>query len=79
MYRTTIMLPEELKSRVVRESQAMGLSLGAYIREALTLALDAGGESGNEDSLLSDTASYAGEAPPDSSRQHDDYLYGDRS
>ena len=79
MYRTTIMLPEELKSRVVRESASLGVSLGEFVRGALAAALDDGTSSEDNDTLFSDHASYAGKAPKNAAASHDDYLYGTSS
>ena len=78
MHRTTIMLPEKLKSRVVRESRALGLSLGEYVRVALEASLDASRAADSaDDALLEDTTSYVGKAPTDAAGHHDDYLYAE--
>jgi len=76
MYRTTIMLPEDLKSRVVRESNSLGISLGEFVRGALAAALDVNAGDPVNDTLLSDNASYAGKTPSDMAQRHDEYLYG---
>ena len=78
MYRTTIMLPEDLKSKVVRESAALGISLGEFVRGALASALDDNESSGSNDTLLVDGATYEGRAPKDAADNHDAYLYGIR-
>jgi len=75
MYRTTIMLPEELKSRVVRESQALGISLGEFVRGALSAAVDASETEATSDPLLTDHACHRGRAPRHAAAKHDDYLY----
>jgi len=75
MYRTTIMLPEELKSRVVRESQALGISLGEFVRGALSAAVDASESKTTSDPLLADHACHTGRVPRDAAAKHDDYLY----
>lgn len=76
MYRTTIMLPDDLKSRVVRESRALGISLGEYVRGALSAALDASASQTSDDPLLTDHATHKGRVPSDTAAGHDDYLYG---
>lgn len=75
MYRTTVMLPEELKSRVVRESQALGISLGEFVRGALSAAVDAAESEATSDPLLADNARHPGRATRDAAAKHDDYLY----
>ena len=39
MKRTTIMIPEDLKIRATRRANAIGISLGEFIREPLEKAL----------------------------------------
>ena len=39
MKRTTIMIPEDLKIRATRRANAIGISLGEFIRESLEKAL----------------------------------------
>ncbi len=75
MYRTTIMLPETLKSRVVREAQAQGISLGEFVRGALDAAVRSRESDRPTDSLLTDCALYGGETPTDMADRHDGYLY----
>ena len=78
MYRTTIMLPDVLKAQVMNESASLGISLGEFVRNALSMALNAKKET-LSDTLFSDTAAYAGKAPRNSASQHDEYLYGNPS
>ena len=78
MHRTTIMLPQDLKHRVVRESQRLGVSLGEYVRVSLESALGREDQSGSDDPLFSDDAVFSGHAPRDASATHDEYLYGER-
>lgn len=74
MNRTTIMLPEKLKSRAAEEASNRGVSLGELIRKALqellTDPLDFEG-----DSFFADTARFTGDAPTDLAADHDRYLY----
>jgi predicted DNA-binding protein len=77
MYRTTIMLPEELKSRVVRESDALGISMGEFIREAVSAAVEKKSAESAVDVLLDDEAVFEGDAPDDTASRHDHYLYGE--
>ncbi len=77
MHRTTIMLPERLRSEVVRESSRLGISLGAYVREALEMSLASQKVNTTVDPLFSDSAVYSGEGPSDAALNHDEYLYGD--
>jgi len=75
MYRTTVMLPEDLKSRCVREAQALGVSFGEFVREALATAADAAENPDTVDPLFADTAVYEGDTPTDVSGKHDAHLY----
>ncbi len=78
MDRTTIMLPPELKTRAANQAKKMRISLGQYIREALTksLEMDSRREAG-DDSLFLDNAVFNGVVPKDVTANHDRYLYGD--
>lgn len=75
MYRTTIMLPEALKSRVVREAHAQGISLGEFVRGALDAAVLSRESDRPTDPLLTDCATHGGETPHDAADRHDGYLY----
>jgi hypothetical protein len=76
MKRTTIMLPARLKSRVEYRARSEGVSLGEFVRMALTEALRvAEAAEPSHDSLLVDPDVFDGEIPPDTSEQHDTYLY----
>ena len=77
MNRTTIMLDEELKARVVMRAREQGVSLAQWIRIAIARNLEEGQGGTPSDSLLADTAVFTGDAPADLSEQHDKYLYGD--
>ncbi|MEK7745867.1 MAG: CopG family transcriptional regulator [Elusimicrobiota bacterium] len=77
MKRTTIMVPEDLRSRVLRRARERGISFGEMVRESLSAALEVPGKKRAQDTLLADTAVYKGAAPGDLSLRHDDHLYGE--
>jgi len=71
------MLPDDLRQRAFAEAQRLGISFGAFVREAMHAALNPARRKGlRTDSLLSDRAAYRGGVPADYSASHDDYLYG---
>ena len=79
MKRTSLMLPDDLKIRAHNRAKGMGISLGELIRESLEITLDnADEEKLTKDSLFADDALYDGEVPKDLSRNHDQYLYGEK-
>ena len=79
MHRTTIMLPAELKNRAARYCEQKGISLGGLIREALAREIRQAGETGSgQDTFFADKEIYKKGAPDDLSRNHDEYLYGNR-
>lgn len=80
MKRTTIMLPEELKTMARKRANIMGISLGSFIREAiknslLDTSLQKSGY--DQDPFFTDSEIFTGKAPEDLSTDHDRYLYGD--
>jgi len=77
MKRTTIMIPEDLKIRAARRANAVGISLGGFIRESLERALNSDSKVALDDSYLSDNSVYEGDIPADLAQNHDKYLYGD--
>lgn len=77
MKRTTIMIPQDLKIRAERRANSAGLSLGAFIREALEKALRSDADETLDDPLLNDNAVYEGDTEADLAQNHDKYLYGD--
>ena len=77
MKRTTIMIPEDLKIRAARRANAVGISLGGFIRESLERALNSDCKVALDDSYLSDNSVYEGDIPADLAQNHDKYLYGD--
>ena len=76
MFRTTIMLPQDLKSQAEEKARQLGVSLGEFIRKSMWFSLKAVPK--NRDSFLGDHALYTGKVPKDLSARHDDYLYGGR-
>lgn len=77
MRRTTIMMPDDLRTKAMTRARSMGMSLGQFIRTALERALeDRNNTSPEEDPLLDDRAVFDGEVPSDISKNHDSYLYG---
>ena len=79
MHRTTIMLPDDLRNRAVRRAKETGVSLGELIRQAVETLLSRSRSPAREDPLFRDAAVYDGEAPSDSTQNHDRYLYGEES
>lgn len=79
MIRTTIMLPNDLKTRAVHWAQQRGASLGEIVREALEIMLKISKSKSTtiSDPFFEDTAVYKGKAPKDLALNHDTYLYGD--
>ena len=78
MQRTSIMLPNDLKSRAAQYARRQGMSLGLFIRKSLEsmLGQDANGAS-KYDPLFNDRQVYHGNTPNDLARNHDKYLYGE--
>ena len=75
MHRTTIMLPEELKSKAKQRAQSYGVSLGELIRLALERYLKPVLPGENKDPYLSCTLVFDEPGgPTDISERHDDYL-----
>ena len=80
MKRTTVMIPEDLKIQALKHANMTGMSLGGFIREALERALElANGDKLVDDPFFTDRVVFNGETPSDLARNHDEYLYGDRS
>ena len=78
MERTTIMLPSDLKAKVQKRANYMGMSLGQYIREAVVNSLEyqQRDQPIEEDPLFADDAVFVGKGPGDIAENHDRYLYG---
>ncbi|MBI5201662.1 MAG: hypothetical protein HY925_08770 [Elusimicrobia bacterium] len=63
-----------MKRRVERAADARGISLGAYLREALVKSLTSAGE---KDPLIADSRIFTGKVPANLSAEHDRHLYGE--
>ncbi|MBI2838900.1 MAG: hypothetical protein HYX75_11325 [Acidobacteria bacterium] len=77
MRRTTVMLPDDLKTRAVLRARKLGISLGELIRSSLKDSAGKGARGEATDTMYDDAAIYRGPAPRDLSDRHDAYLYGD--
>jgi len=78
MRRTTVMIPEDLKTRAAKQANSMGLSLGGLIRESLERVLKSDFAGTLDDPFLADNTVYEGETVIDLAKNHDLYLYGDK-
>ena len=76
MQRTTVMIPEDLKTRAVRRANETGVSLGGFIRESLESALKSGAGRTHDDPFWADNAVYQNDTVDDLAKNHDLYLYG---
>ncbi|MBF0491746.1 MAG: hypothetical protein HQM15_03100 [Deltaproteobacteria bacterium] len=74
MYRTTLVLPETLKRRVLQESSREKISFSEMVRKALEKYLLSKHHSAQEDSFFSNKILLEDEGPKDVSRFHDRYL-----
>ncbi len=79
MKRTTIMLPDDLKSKALRRARKRGISLGRLIRSSLEGELKQTFGSQDEDPLFQDDAVFDEKVPRDLAENHDRYLYGEDS
>ena len=77
MKRTTIMIPEGLKTRAAKRANSAGLSLGGFIRESLERALKSDSAGSLDDPFLTDNAVYEDDRAIDLAQNHDIYLYGE--
>jgi predicted DNA-binding protein len=77
MKRTTIMLPDELKTKALKRARNVGKSLAELIRESLEQAL-ARTEPKGADPFIADSAKAKFRGPRDLAKNHDRYLYGER-
>lgn len=75
MKRTTILLPDGLRLRAAKKAARIGISLGELIRQSLAKTVEEKKLSRKEDPLFSDRRVFTGDAPSDSSVEHDKYLY----
>jgi len=76
MRRTTVRLPEDLKSRAEAHARERGISLGSLVRRSLERAL-AEPRDASAEPFLDDAAIWDGDAPSDLAANHDRYLYDD--
>lgn len=74
MHRTTILIPEELKSQAELQARREGLSLSELIRRRLSESIDA---EGRPSAAFFSRQPWSGDTPVDLSTRHDDYLYGE--
>ena len=79
MKRTTIMLPEDLRIRASVEANRLGVSLGEFIRKSILTCLCRTKGGVSIDSFFADKVVFKGPSPKDGARNHDRYLYGEKS
>jgi hypothetical protein len=75
MYKTTIMLPMELKLLAEKEAHRRKISLGEVIRMALRQFTENSKKEGHPDSLFNFKLVYKKRIEKDKSKNHDKYLY----
>lgn len=76
MERTTVMLPEDLKTKAAKRAGNLGISLGQFIRQSLETALNSSKvQKLSEDPLFTDNTVFKGKAPRDLAKRHDKYIY----
>lgn len=79
MTRTTLMLPERLKAQTERTARRQGVSMGAFVRQALERAVAATADPAETDAFLADLRVCRSRTPPDVAGNPDTYLYGDKA
>ena len=79
MQKTTIMLPDGLRTQAIRKAHQSGLSLGEVIRTALEKTFQQVDQGRKEDSFWADERIFTGSGRKDMAEKHDDYLYGGKS
>lgn len=77
MKRTTILIPQDLRTRAGLHAQHMGISFGELVRLSLDAYLSNPSSAARKDSLFSDDEVFEGEVPYNLSTAHDGYLYGE--
>lgn len=75
MHRTTILLPNELKSQAERQARREGISLSELIRIRLSKSIDQ--KDKPTAAAFFSRVPWSGDAPVDLSARHDDYLYSE--
>ncbi len=78
MHRTTVMLPDPLKSRLQHRAAELRVSLGELLRTAAEQFLDREERKYTHDPLAVGFCVVKEEAPPDVSENINKYLYGPR-
>jgi hypothetical protein len=59
------MIPEDLKIRAAKRANAIGISLGEFIRESLEKTLKSNPAGSFDDPFLKDNAVFGGDTPVD--------------
>ena len=78
MKRTTVMLPLDLRARVIQRAAELDVSMGEYIRRSLRSSLEEiASPRRTGDALFRDSSAFDGRAPIDLGEHHDRHLYGD--
>jgi hypothetical protein len=79
MHRTTILLPNDLRSRAHQRAREMGISFGEFVRAAVgKMTLEPRKKGPQRDPLFSDDYVYKGPVPKDLALNHDAYLYDEK-
>jgi hypothetical protein len=76
MDRTTIMLPDGLKSRISSKANEMHVSLGEFLRMAAETYLERSERHWTDDPLFNSDCVIREPSPSDVSGRVDEYLYG---
>lgn len=74
MQRTTIILPEQIRSRLVGDAERLKISFGELVRNILQKYVVARGSKSLADPFLASTTVFDDNGPRDVSSRHDDYL-----
>jgi len=77
MHRTTILLPERLKTKANVKANTLGISLGEFIRLSIESNLKSQVREINNDPFIQDDYVFTECNASDCSINHDDYIYGD--
>ena len=76
MERTTIMLPDDLRTRAASRARELGISMGELIRIAIETALIEPEQTRQHDTFFSDRTVFRDNGPDNLAENHDQYLYG---
>lgn len=74
MFRTTVMLPTNLKKRAQLFASKKGISFGELVRESLEEKLEQAKIAKKSDPFFDDSNFFNGDIPKDLSAKHDAYL-----